>query len=51
VNMPAEPRASLSIGISSLKREQSKCGKHLMEQADAFLYEAKRAGKNQIAGV
>lgn len=40
----------LSMGIASLNRDQVASGQELLDRADAHLYDAKRAGKNQAAG-
>jgi diguanylate cyclase (GGDEF)-like protein len=41
---------SLSIGIAGLHRDDARSGHELLAKADAFLYAAKRGGKNQVAG-
>ncbi len=46
---PGGPRATLSIGISSLNGDNCLSGAELMEKADKHLYTAKRSGRNRTA--
>jgi diguanylate cyclase (GGDEF)-like protein len=51
LGVPEGKEPSLSIGIACLHRDKAHSGHELMSKADALLYDAKRAGKNQVAGV
>ena len=42
-------KCTMTIGVSSVQREGLDSPEDLFEAADKALYEAKRAGKNQIA--
>ncbi len=45
-----EGRVTLSIGATTFHDSEPASNEHLIARADARLYEAKRAGKNRIAG-
>jgi len=47
---PPDLQSSLSIGASSLSGSGVACGRDLLKAADQQLYEAKRCGKNRVAG-
>ncbi|PJJ98358.1 diguanylate cyclase [Lysobacteraceae bacterium NML75-0749] len=44
------PRATLSIGVCTLAPDAQDSTSTLLERADAALYQAKRAGRNQVKG-
>jgi len=49
--LPRQLKVGLSAGIASSRRDNASDGRHLIELADAYLYQAKRAGKGQYCGV
>jgi len=48
---PGELRPSLSIGMAGLRRDSCADGDALLAKADAYLYEAKKAGRGVARGV
>ncbi|MDO4709541.1 MAG: CHASE2 domain-containing protein [Pseudomonadota bacterium] len=47
---PTASRATLSIGVCTLAPDRQDSASTLLERADAALYQAKRAGRNQVKG-
>ena len=50
-NLPSDLNVDLSIGASSLQRDQAPTGAELLSHADANLYLAKHAGKGRCVGL